>query len=281
MKRTLVAAVIMAVSCGESNVPTEPTPVGVDAPPAESSSSPPPAPAEETGDTGNSCPHDAPSFSVGGLGQRIDFSWTSAPKVSTFEVEIDRQEGDNEYHGVATFRSESTRAEWYGGSPGSRYRARVRGITACGTSGVWSSYAYFSLGSEAGGNQPPPAPTPIATICVGAPLVANDAARAASEHATRIPAGAYTVAVEISDPAHAPGYQIDQTEERVRVSVMLTSGGRLTIGTTDDVPEREKSSRHRYSITLPSDATAVLFEHAAYPSRGPHSVHGACATFER
>lgn len=104
----------------------------------------------------NSCPHDAPAgFNASGYGTRADLTWAAVPNITDYQIEIDRYDVSNSFLPAARFITQNTtRAEWYG-TTGSKYRARLRTRTACGTFGVWTSYATFSIDADAKAPAPP------------------------------------------------------------------------------------------------------------------------------
>jgi hypothetical protein len=206
------------------------------------------------------------------------------------------------------------RYEWYPGRSG-HYRARVRSVSTCGATSDWSSAEDFSIGRELPGNLPPPPPPPAPgpapnpgpspgpapapgpgptpkpplIACGGieghyvadfstTTLLATSLPAATASKSVSIPAGTYTVRVEIRDSGHTSGYQHEQTQESATVSVRQSNGPTVTIGTTGDLPETETSAAFDFHATV-GHVTEVKLTHAAYPHESPNSIHGICVAF--
>jgi hypothetical protein len=92
-----------------------------------------------------SCPTQAPRiYHSGTLGLRIELQWQPVYNVKRYQVEVEKRT----FAGWDPVASENiTDGVYYEiyGVAGGQYRLRVRSITACGTEGSWSEYAYESI----------------------------------------------------------------------------------------------------------------------------------------
>jgi hypothetical protein len=227
-------------------------------------------------------------------------SWAGIEAALLYEVEIYDVRSEEL---VASHALPGTRWEWGAHGQGQGpYRARARAVTSCGVSD-WSAEDVFILnrfGHSAGTPEPPAAvaapilPTPEASAPPAATVAIAPAPAACGSlsgvyavnyrgvtfkpgmtatRAVAIPAGNYLVEVETYDAQHRAGYQSDQTEETLNVSVRLAEGGGSQIGATADIPEAATTARASFHVSV------GRVTHVTLASAGRHSVHGACVVW--
>lgn len=146
--------VLLTVGCGDS---ASLTPTG----PIVNTLTQAPLPSEASSETQRvapipgpySCPSEAPGrFSVNTTGGDASalFRWAQVGNVQDYQIEVERLGVLNSYVPAALIQSDGQGLSnsglvfhaWRIPSDG-RYRARIRSVTRCGTTGNWSAYATF------------------------------------------------------------------------------------------------------------------------------------------
>ena len=223
-------------------------------------------------------------------------SWAAVPQADEYEVEISLLGTDVP---AAEHRLAGTRWEWDAQGLGQGpYRAKVRAITACGTSD-WSAEDVFVLNRSGRTVETSPAPVPPAPpqSPTPPPAAASGAATpvascgslsgtyaidlrgttfrssSSASRAVAIPAGTYRVAVETYDAAHRAGYQPGQTQETLVLSALYADGSTEQLGITQDIPDAATAVVSTFTVTVRTVSQVRL------GSAGGHSVHGACVVW--
>ena len=226
-------------------------------------------------------------------------SWAAVPQADEYEVEIFLLGSDVP---AAGHRLTGTRWEWDAQGLGQGpYRARVRAVTACGTSD-WSAEDVFLLNRSGRAvetspapvppapphspSSPPPPPAPAsgaATPVVSCGSLSGTYAidlrgttfrgSASTSRAVAIPAGTYRVAVEAYDAGHRAGHQQGQTQETLVLSALYADGSTEQLGITQDIPDAATAVVSSFTVTVRTVSQVRL------GSAGGDSVHGACVVW--